>query len=595
MGNFFKLLLASCLGTFLALGVLVLVGVISVSRLAAAFDDDSVNLEANTVLVLKPGTVPELRDNVQQAAFSFQDKHIYGLHDMTRAMALAADDDDIKGIYLDVDDARLAPASATTLRHAVERFRESGKFVVSHALNYGQGGYYIASAADGVYLNPTGSVDVRGFGATLPFFKDALDKLGVNINVFYAGDFKSAGEPFFRNGISDSNRLQTRIFLEDLWRIYTEEVGASRDISPAEINALAENFTVRSDSAALAARLVDGLLYKDQVLDNIRERLGLGADDDINTVAFEDYAKKLKPENARSDDKIAVVYAEGNIVDSDDQPGTISGEAYARLLREIREDEEVKAIVLRINSGGGSAMASENIWREIQLARDQGISVVTSMGDVAASGGYYMAVASDSIFALSNTITGSIGVIGIVPNFSPLMNDRLGVHFDTVNTGRFSSAFSAVIPFTAQEKSIIQEQIVDIYNHFISRVATGRNLPTATVARLAKGRVYTGEDALALGLVDRLGDLDDAIDAAARMANLERGKARISEYPKVATALEQILEEVSGTDSDERRIKLLAPLLKREFGSDWTQVDRIQRLLRCTGPQMLMLETLDVR
>ena len=595
MANFFKFLLASCLGTFLAIGGLVLVGVISITRLAAAFEDQDVSVEANTVLVLRPGTLPELRDNIQQAAFSFEDKHIYGLRDMTRALALAAEDDDIKGIYLDVDNARLAPASATTLRDAVQRFRESGKFVVSHALNYGQGGYYLASAADAVYLNPTGSVDVRGYGATLPFFKDALDKIGVNINVFYAGDFKSAGEPFFRNGISDSNRLQTRIYLEDLWRIYTEEVAETRGISAGTINALAEDFTVRDDSAALAARLIDGILYKDQVLDNIRERLGLDADDEINTVTMEDYATRLKPENVRSDDKIAIVYAEGNIVDGEDQPGTISGEAYTRLFREIRQDDEVKAIVVRINSGGGSAMASENIWREIQLARDQGIPVVTSMGDVAASGGYYMAVASDSIFALPNTITGSIGVIGIVPNFSPLMNDKLGVHFDTVNTGRYSSAFSTVIPFTAQEKAFIQESITDIYQHFISRVAAGRNLPVETVARLAKGRVYTGEDALAIGLVDRLGDLDAAINAAARMANLDASDARIAEYPKVANALEQLIAEVSGTDPDERKIKLLAPLLKREFGGDWAEINRAQQLIQARGPQMLMLETLHVR
>ncbi len=595
MGNFFKLLLASCLGTFLAIGLLVVVGVISVTQIAAAFEDDTVSVSANSVLVLSPGTLPELRDNIQQAAFSFEDKHIYGLRDMTRALALAADDDDIKGVYLDVSQTLLAPASATTLRESLEQFRESGKFVVSHATSYGQGGYYLASVGDGVYLNPMGAVDMRGFGATLPFFKDALDKLGVNINVFYAGDFKSAGEPFFRNEISDSNRLQTRIFLEDLWRLYAEKVGRSRGISPEALNAMAEEYTIRDDSAALAANLVDGLMYKDQVLDNIRERLGLDAEDDIEVVSMDDYAKRLKPENVRSDDKIAVVYAEGNIVDGEDQPGTISGEAYTRLFREIRKDDEVKAIVVRINSGGGSAMASENIWREIQLARDQGIPVVTSMGDVAASGGYYMAVATDSIFALPNTITGSIGVIGIVPNFSPLMNDKLGIHFDTVNTGRYSSAFSTVIPFTNQERAFIQESVVDVYQDFLRRVAAGRGMSVERVGQLAKGRVYTGEDALAIGLVDRLGDLEDAIEAAARMANITRKDARISEYPKVASALEQLIAQLSGNDADQQRIKLLAPILKREFGEEWDQVTRLQYLLQSRGPQMLMLETLVVR
>ena len=595
MGSFFKFLFASCLGTLLATGVLILIGVVSVSSLAAAFEDGEVDVKANSVLILNPGTVPELRDNLADAALSLEDKHVYGLRDMTRAIAMAAADDDIKGIYLDVDAARLAPASASTLREAIGSFRESGKFVVAHALYYGQGAYFLASAADEVFLNPTGSVDIRGYGATLPFFKDALDKLGVNVNVFYAGDFKSAGEPFFRNEISDSNRLQTRIYLEDLWRIYTEEVAASRGLSVPAFSAMAENFTVRDDSAALEARLVDGLLYKDQVLDALRKRIGLDEDEKIETVTLDEYASRLKPENVRSDDKIAVVYAEGNIVDGEDQPGTISGEAYSRLFRKIREDDEVKAIVVRINSGGGSAMASENIWREIQLAREQGIPVVASMGDVAASGGYYMAVASDSIFARANTITGSIGVIGVIPNLSPLMNDKLGVHFDTINTGRYSNAFSLVIPFTEQERSFIQESILDIYEHFVDRVAVGRNLSHERVGQLAKGRVYTGEDALAIGLVDRLGDLDDAIAAAARMANLDRDKARISEYPKVSTPLQQILAEISGEDSDERKIKLLGPLLKREFGVDWQRTEQIRSLLQVKAPQMIMLERLELR
>ena len=593
MANFLKLLLASCLGTLLALGAMVLLGVATVSSIAAAFGDgDTVNVKANTVLVFEPGLIPELTNNVPRSPFELDSDPVYGLRDLVRAIELATDDDDIKGMFLDVDRTSLPPATALTLRRAVAGFRESGKFVVTHALSYDQGGYFMASAADEVYLNPTGGVDVRGYGATLPYFKEGLEKAGINVNVIYAGDFKSAGEPFLRNSIGDSNRLQTRVYLEDLWRIYSQEVAADRGIPLTEFQRLTEQFVVRNDSSALANHFVDGLLYKDQVLDEIRDRLGLDADETIRTVTLDEYAGKLEIDNLSASDKIAVVYAEGNIGDGGEQPGAIGGAHYSKLLRQIRRDDNVRAIVLRINSGGGSAMASENIWRELTLARDAGIPVVASMADFAASGGYYIAVACDSIYALDNTITGSIGVIGIVPNFAPLLNDRMGIHFDTVNTGRFSSAFSPVFPLTPTERDMLQESIDEIYTHFISRVASGRRMSPARVAQLAKGRVYTGEDALALGLVDRIGGLDDAIAAAARMANLDLGEVRVSEYPKMKDPLVALTEELTGKKDDDREIRILGPMIEREFGTDLGRLYEIRELLQARGPQMRMVESI---
>ncbi len=436
-------------------------------------------------------------------------------------------------------------------------------------------------------------MDVRGYSATLPYFKEGLEKAGIDINVIYAGDFKSAGEPFLRNSIGDSNRLQTRVYLEDLWRIYTEEVSTSRNIPVAEFRRLTSNFLVRDDSSALANRFVDGLLYKDQVLDRIRLTLGLEEDEEIETLSVRDYASNLKIENVSKTEKIAVVYAEGNIIDNGEDAGTISGDRYSKLIRKIRQDENVKAIVLRINSGGGSAMASENIWRELQLAREQGIPVIASMGDVAASGGYYIAVACDSIYALDNTITGSIGVIGIVPNFSPLLNDKLGVHFDTVNTGRYSSGFSTVFPLTTTERDFLQEGINDIYEHFINRVAEGRKLTPERVGQLAKGRVYTGEDALALGLVDKIGGLEMAIAAAARMAGIADDEVRISEYPKVKEPLEAILEQIEGKEDPTMNVRVLGPLVESEFGMDLHRLYELRALTQARGPQMRMLESVD--
>ncbi len=592
MKNFFTLLFASCLGTLLALGALILIGVISIGSIASAFDNSDVDVKANSVLMVDMAVLPELTNNIQTDPFAFDNESTPGLRTVKRAIEMAIDDDDIKGIFLDVDQLAVMPATALSLRQSLASFRESGKFVVSHSKYYGLGSYYLASVADAVYLNPTGGLDVRGYGATLPFFKEGLDKLGVDINVFYAGDFKSAGEPFFRNTISDSNRLQTREYLNDLWEIYVKDVSASRNISPQEFKRLTENFVVRNDKAALENKFVDALFYKDQVLDNIKERLGLDEDDKIKTVSISSYSKKVKNKNITSKNKIAVVYAEGNIVDGKGDPGSIGDAKYAKLIRKIRQDDKVKAIVLRVNSGGGSAMASENIWRELHLAKEAGIPVVTSMGDLAASGGYYIAMASDSIFAQPNTITGSIGVIGLIPNLSRLMDDKLGINFDTVSTGKFSNSFTTVIPWSESDKAIVQEGVDDIYNHFIMRVKDGRDMQEAKVRKLAKGRVYTGQDALGLGLVDRIAGLEAAIESAAGIADLDLDEARIVEYPKMKSPQEQLIAELTGKDDDKGDIKIMEPFLRRELGSAYEVYNQAKQLQAQEGIQMRMTETL---
>ncbi|MFK8054736.1 MAG: signal peptide peptidase SppA [Saprospiraceae bacterium] len=592
MKNFFTFLFASCLGTLLAMGALVLIGVVSIGSIASAFDDKDVDVAANSVLMIDASVLPELTNNIPTDPFAFDTESVPGLRTMKRAIEKAIDDDDIKGIFLDVDQLSVMPATASSLRESVARFRESGKFVVSHSKYYTQSSYYLASVSDGVYLNPTGGVDVRGYGATLPFFKEGLDKLGVDINVFYAGDFKSAGEPFFRNTISDSNRLQTREYLQDLWEIYINDVSTSRGIAPAEVERLTENFLVRNDKDAIEHKFVDALFYKDQVIDNIKERLGLDDDDKIKTVSISKYANTVKGKNLTSKNKIAVIYAEGNIVDGSGEPGSIGDAKYAKLIRKVRKDKKVKAIVLRVNSGGGSAMASENIWRELQLAKEAGIPIITSMGDLAASGGYYIAMASDSIFAQPNTITGSIGVIGIIPNVSRLMDDKLGINFDTVSTGNFSNSFTTVIPWSNSDKAIVQEGVDDIYNHFIKRVTEGRGMQEAKVRRLAKGRVYTGQDAIGHGLIDRLAGLEEAIESAARLADVDLDGARIVEYPKMKSPQEQIIAELTGQDDSKGDIKIMEPFLRRELGSAYKVYEEAKQLQSQQGIQMRMTQTL---
>jgi len=592
MKNFFTFLFASCLGTLLALGALILIGAISIGSIASAFENSDVDLSPNTVLMIDASVLPELTNNIPTDPFAFDTESTPGLRSIKRAIKKAASDDDIKGIFLDVDQLSVMPATAYSLRQSIASFRESGKFVVSHSKYYSQGSYYIASVADAVYLNPTGGVDVRGYGSTMPFFKEGLDKLGVDINVFYAGDFKSAGEPFFRNTISDSNRLQTREYLNDLWEIYIKDVSASRGIDPVEFKRLTENLVVRNDKTALENKFVDALYYKDQVIDNIKERIGLDSDDKIKTVSISKYAGTLSSKNLTSKNKVAVVFAEGNIVDGSGEPGSIGDGKYAKLIRKIRQDDKVKAIVLRVNSGGGSAMASENIWRELHLAKDAGIPIVTSMGDLAASGGYYISMASDSIFAQPNTITGSIGVIGIVPNVARLMDDKLGINFDTVSTGKYSNSFSTVIPWSESDKAIVQEGVDDIYNHFIMRVKDGRNMQEAKVRRLAKGRVYTGQDALGHGLVDRLAGLQEAIESAARLADVDLEGARIVEYPKMKSPQEQIIAELTGQDDSKGDIKIMEPFLRKELGSAYEVFQQAKDLQSQQGIQMRIPQTL---
>lgn len=595
MPQFLKLLLSSCLGTLLALGALALLGVISVTSFVSAFGDAEVDVESNSVLVVAPTVIPEQTNNLPVDPFDLGAESTLGLRELKDVIDAAAEDDDIKGIYLDADRVLAAPATLRSLRQSILAFRESGKFVVSHAKYFGQGGYYLASSADAVYLNPTGLLDVRGYGATIPFFKGTFDKLGVDINVVYAGDFKSAGEPFFRESISDSNRLQTREYLEDLWSIWLQDVAASRKLDLNLLERAAEDFEIRGDNDALEYGLIDGLWYKDQVLDEVRRLVGLDEDDDIETVSAAEYATTLDSENLLSRERIAVVYAEGNIVDGIGEPGSIGDAKYAKLIRELRTDDKVKAIVMRVNSGGGSAMASENIWREVQLARDEGIPVVTSMGDYAASGGYYIAAGSDSILAQPNTITGSIGVVAIIPNFSDFMDERLGVTFDTVNTGSASSALSPVIPYSEKDLAFFDEMIDETYELFLQRVADNRGMTTERVAALAKGRVYTGQDALALGLVDGIGDLGDAIELAARLADLALDDARVAEYPKLKTPQEALIAELTGQDDEPGTLDLTAGLLRRELGLPYELLSEARRLSQLRGPQLLLLERPGIR
>ncbi|HMX41622.1 MAG TPA: signal peptide peptidase SppA, partial [Saprospiraceae bacterium] len=417
MSNFFKFLFASCLGTVLALGLLFFIGIGWLSSsVASTMEETTVAVEPNSVLELNfDHTVPEHTNNLPMPLFDPKQQRVLGLTDMVAAIRRAKDDPDIKGIFMNADAVMAGKATSATLRQALLDFRTSRKFVVAYAHFYTQGAYYLASAADTVILNPVGAVDFRGYSSQVAYFKGLLDKMDVETQVFYAGQFKSATEPFRSDRMSPQNRMQVREYLTALNNIMMRDIAASRNIPEPELRQIADRFDGLSAEKARRSRLVDRLAHQDEAFNLMKSLIGLGEKDKLNRVSIEDYAaaKGKTGTDYSIKDKVAVVYAEGSINDGEEtEAGDIYDEKYIKILRQIRKNDNIKAVVLRINSPGGSVLASENILREVQLCRQANKPVVVSMGDVAASGGYYIACQADSIFAEPATITGSIGVFG---------------------------------------------------------------------------------------------------------------------------------------------------------------------------------------
>ncbi|MEZ5059389.1 MAG: signal peptide peptidase SppA [Saprospiraceae bacterium] len=467
MNQFLKFVLASCLGVTLAIGaifgILILVGIS-----AGSSSQKSVDVKPNTVLELNfDQNIPELTNNTKRDPFAFEED-IVGLQDMVRTIKKAESDKNIKGILIKPESVGRGIATSAVLRDALKEFKNSGKFIIAYSKWYSQGDYYMASVADEVYLHPMGSVDFRGFVAVVPFFKEAMDKIGVKYDVFYAGDFKSATEPFRRNDMSPQNKLQLREFLEEMNGLFLAEIGTSRNIPVATLDSISSHTIIQNAEMAKRIRFIDKIGYRDEVLADLRDRLGMEEDEDIKSISLDDYFASVKDDtDFNTKDKVAVVYAEGEIVDGKGEEGQVADEKYVKIIEKLRTDDKVKAIVLRVNSPGGSAMASENIWRELTLARDQGIKVVVSMGDYAASGGYYISCASDSIFAEAESLTGSIGVFNMFPDVSELMNDKLGISFDTVKTGEYSAGFNPVLGLSDKEGEFMQNFVDEMYETFL--------------------------------------------------------------------------------------------------------------------------------
>ncbi|WP_140938708.1 signal peptide peptidase SppA [Sphingobacterium lumbrici] len=505
-----------------------------------------------------------------------------GLNDILTRIKAAKEDDNIKGIYLNPSTVNVGFASLKEIRDALVDFKGAKKFIVAYSEGYSQKAYYLASVADKIYVNPQGAIDFRGLSSSVVFMKDALDKLGVEMQVVKVGTYKSAVEPFLLNEMSQANREQVTSYLTSTYSSFLKDIAEGRQISVDSLRHIADAYLVRNADDAVNYKFADAKLYKDELLDEIKDRLKIDKDKDISAVSLLAYSPKGKA--SKSKNKIAVLYAYGNIVDGEGTIGSIGGDKLSRELRKLRKDDGIQGIVLRVNSPGGSALASDMIWREVDLIRKVK-PVMVSMGDYAASGGYYIAAAADSIFAEENTLTGSIGVFGVIPNFKGLLNDKLGIHVDEVSTGKFSNLMSDVDrPMSAEERSIVQMEVGRVYNTFMQRVADGRKISIERVDSIGQGRVWTGSQALELGLVDKIGDVQRAVQAVAY-------KAKLTDYTIIE--LPEREDPLSSIFSISKE-KIKTWLFAEEIGDYHKYVFEIRNVLQNTGIQARIPYTIEI-
>lgn len=587
MKSFFKSVLATIVGIILSFFVILIITLGIMGAWVSSLSDKTVEVSDNTVLHVSLNYPIEERTNKNNfQAYSFADMFAenIGLNDILSRIESAKEDDKIKGIYLDMSMMGASFATLQEIRDALIDFKSSGKFILSYSEYYTQGTYYLASTADKVYLNPEGLLDFGGLSSQSVFFKHTLEKLGIEAQVIKVGTYKSAVEPFILEKMSAANREQVTSFLGSIYTNYLDEISESRDIEADSLFQIANELKVETAEDAVNFGLVDATKYKDEVLTELRSLLNLEEEDKIKSVSIEKYVAKDSDESSARSDRIAVIYAVGGIVSGEGGDQQMGSEKISRAIRTVRRDDKVKAVVLRVNSPGGSALASDVIWREVKLTKEVK-PIIVSMGDLAASGGYYISAAADSIFAQPNTITGSIGVFGIIPNMQGFFNDKLGITFDIVKTGEFSDLGSINRPLTAQEEAIIQRSVNQIYDTFTKKVAEGRNKEQSYIDSIGQGRVWTGSQALELGLVDKLGGIDDAIAAAANKAEIDDYK--IVTYPAISDPFEAFL----GNSKD----RISQWFLKQELGAAYPVYQQTKGIIEQTGIQARLPYTITIK
>lgn len=590
MKNFLIYTLATITGIILA-SLLFFIVMISSLSIMVASGDKPVSITGNSILVFNAGVpVPDRTDPNPLAGFDIINMTVTqapGLNDIFKNLEKAANDERIKGILIENGLMESGWATTEEIRNALEKFRaESGKFVIAWS-DYIllQQGYYLSSIADKIYINPSSSVDFRGLSGDVMFYKKALEKIGVDVQVIRHGKYKGAVEPFLLDGLSKENREQISAYIGSIWNHAVAEMSEARNIPEDRLNLLADKLEGYLAPGALASGLVDGLIFRDQLYDTLKILSGLTTDDKIQLVPMAKYTRvpaAKKPVSSRN--KISVIFASGNIVMGKGNEYNIGGTNFADIIRKERKDSSVKAIVLRVNSPGGSAIASDEIWRELKLASEIK-PVVVSMGNYAASGGYYISVPGTKIFANPTTLSGSIGVFGLIPNAEKLLEQKLGIGYETVNTNENSDFLSPFRPLEPFEKNVMQASIEKVYTDFVSKVAEGRKKSFVDVDSIAQGRVWTGADAKTRGLVDEIGGLREAVRSAAELAGLDSLYV-IKELPSIQDPYTRLINQLSGN--------IRMSILKKELGDSFRFYNDIKELGAATGIQARMPYLIDI-
>lgn len=582
--RFFRVVFGSALGFILAsiiisfLSILMMIGVV-----AAIGSSDSESIEPNSILELTLNA--PIEERAAQNPFSDMDIPYYntnsiGLDDILASLDNAAKDYKIKGISLNIKSISASPASLEEIRGALVKFKESGKFVYAYSDYYTQGAYYLASAADKVFLNPKGEIDFRGLAFQIMFYKGLIDKLDIDVQVVKCGKFKSAVEPYLLNKMSEANREQLTVLGNSIWGKMLEDIAASRNITVEQLNNVADSMLILKDiNNAIAMGMVDEFCYPTDYRNTLKKEIGAKDEDALNLVSLASYRKSFKEDLGKGSDKIAVIYAVGQINDGKGSDNTIGDVTLCREIRRAYKDKDVKAIVLRVNSPGGSALASEIIWNELENAKAAGKKIVTSMGDYAASGGYYISCNSDAIVAQPNTLTGSIGVFGMIPSVQRCLETKLGVTVDVVKTNAHADAISTMRPMTEEEYNLMQGSVDKTYDTFLTRVSDGRGLTKAQVDSIGQGRVWAGTDALQLGLVDKLGNIKDAIAMAAELAGTDSYK--LVYYPEKKEWFEALFNK----DKEEKEI---SAAIRSELGDLYPTYNALQQIIKAKGVQARM-------
>jgi protease IV len=589
--QFLKNVLSTIVGLFLFC-FLFFIFIVLIGVAVGSSSEDVVAVKDNSVIELNIAEVTnDYGGKFSYPEFSFlDDEPKDGVVDILDAIDAAKTDSKIKGISITNSTASLGMAQMKALRDKLEEFKKSGKFVVAYSDSYSQADYYLNSVADTLYLNPIGEVDFKGLSSEVMFFKDFQEKSGIKMEVIRHGKYKSAVEPFLSNEMSPENREQLTTLLNSIWTSVSTDISKSRNISLDQVNNIATNLSARTADMAKLNKLVDKLGYEDEYRNGIRKALKVKKDEDYNCIDILDYVKSGSVAAAKNSlgDRIAIIYAQGEITGGEGDINVIGEGAMRESLKKAREDENVKAIVLRVDSPGGSAMTSELIWREIELTKKKK-PVVVSMGNLAASGGYYISCNADRIFAEASTITGSIGVFGVLPNLTELSN-KVGIHTEEVSTHANASGYSVFSPLKENTRAYVQESVENIYKTFVNRVMAGRKMTFEQVDAIGQGRVWAGSDALKIGLVDEIGGLDAAIKHAAKLGKTTKYSTKA--YPQFERDLEKYFSNMSGLPF----AKTKEEFIKEEVGEEnYRVIERIRRATQRRGAQVILPYEINIK